>query len=107
MINSEYYKNYKGPSLILAQIWKDQGKKENITDYVRGFYGKNNNWNGKLIEYSDIFPSKYNYHFYIEFQGDDKRKHWFYGTVGKLNTIFNSPLANPMNQNDLSLSSNK
>jgi len=24
MIDSEYYKNYKGPPLILAQIWKDQ-----------------------------------------------------------------------------------
>ena len=48
MIELDYYKNYLGPDLVLAQIWTHESEKETITDYMRDFYGENNNWNGML-----------------------------------------------------------
>ena len=32
MIESEYYKKYRGPELVLAQIWTHESEKEKITD---------------------------------------------------------------------------
>ena len=37
MIESEYYKKYSGPELVLAQIWTHESEKEKITDYMREF----------------------------------------------------------------------
>ena len=95
-MNCEYYQNYKGPNLTLAQIWKK-------TEKIQSFYGKENNWNGKLYKYSEIFPEKdSSYHFYVEFLDVNGRKHWFHGMVGESDQIFNPPLAmplaSPMNQ---------
>ena len=98
-MDTNYYQNYKGPNLVKAQLWKKGNEKENITDYINSFYGEENNWNGKLYKYSEIFPNKdSSYHFYVEFIDDTNRKHWFHGMVGELNQIFNPPLASPMNQ---------
>jgi flavodoxin len=91
MIDCEYYQNYKGPNLTLAQIWGDGEEREDITDHIQEFYGSND-WNGKLYSYSEIFPDKNNtYSFYVEFHGEDGRKHWFYGQVGYPNQYFNPP----------------
>lgn len=99
-MNCEYYQNYKGPNLILAQLWKKNSNKENITEYIRNFYGENNNWNGKLYKYSEIFPNKdSSYLFYVEFVDKTGRKHWFNGMVGEPEQTFNPPLASPFNQN--------
>jgi len=96
----EYYKNYNGPNLTLAQIWKKNSEKENITEYIQNFYGEKNNWNGKLYKYSEIFPEKdQSYHFYIGFLDQTGRKHWFHGMVGEPHQIFNPPLASPMQIN--------
>ena len=54
-MDCEYYQNYKGPNLILAQIWKKKEERKNITEYIQTFYGERNNWNGKLYKYSEIF----------------------------------------------------
>ena len=98
-MDTNYYKNYKGPNLIKAQLWKKNNQKENINDYIKSFYGEENNWNGKLYKYSEIFPNKdSSYRFYVEFLDDTNRKHWFHGIVGEPNQIFNPPLASPMNQ---------
>tara|TARA_B100000131_G_scaffold313488_1_gene348939 strand:+ start:625 stop:927 length:303 start_codon:yes stop_codon:yes gene_type:complete len=98
-MNTNYYENYKGPNLVKAQLWKKGNEKENITDYIKSFYGEENNWNGKLYKYSEIFPNKdSSYHFYVEFLDDTNRKHWFHGMVGESHQIFNPPLASPMNQ---------
>ena len=43
MIESEYYKNYRGPQLTLAQIWKNGEEKLDITEYIKEFYGHENN----------------------------------------------------------------
>tara|TARA_B100000035_G_C20722920_1_gene432021 strand:+ start:63 stop:371 length:309 start_codon:yes stop_codon:yes gene_type:complete len=100
MIDSQHYQNYKGPNLILAEIWKKEDNKENITEYIQNFYTENNNWNGKLYTYNDIFPGKdYTYKFKVVFLDDNKRKHWFHGMVGNPEQYFNPPLATPMNQN--------
>jgi hypothetical protein len=99
MIDCEYYQNYKGPNLTLAQIWSKRGEREDITDHIQEFYGLND-WNGKLYKYSEIFPNKdSSYHFYVEFKGEDGRKHWFGGQVGNPNQYFNPHLATPVNQN--------
>ena len=101
MIDFDYYKNYKGPHLILAQIWKIEDKKEDITDYIKTFYGEENNWKGKLYTYKDIFPDKDSkYKFYVEFLSNNGRKHWFHGFVGEQNQFFNPPLHTPMNQQE-------
>jgi len=99
MINSDYYKNYKGPELKLVHIWKKKEEKEDITNDIKIFYGENNNWNGKLYTFNDIFPGKnYEYKFYVEFIDETGKKHWFHGMVGEPNQYFNPPLATPMNQ---------
>lgn len=99
MIESEYYKNYRGPNLILAQIWKHGEEKIDITEYMKEYYGKENNWSGKLYTYDEIFPHKdHKYKFKVEFVDDSGRKHWFYGMVGKHDQYFNPPLSSPMNQ---------
>ena len=98
MIESEYYKDYRGPELVLAQIWTHESEKEKITDYMREFYGENNNWNGMLYTYNEIFPERQNHKFYLEFRGSDGRKHWFSGMVGSEEQIFNPPLVTPINQ---------
>ena len=101
MIDLDYYKNYKGPHLILAQIWINEDKKEDITDYIKTFYGEENNWKGKLYTYKDIFPDKDSkYKFYVEFLSNNGRKHWFHGFVGEQNQFFNPPLHTPMNQQE-------
>ena len=99
MIHSDYYQNYKGPELTLAQIWTHETKKEDITEYIRNFYGEKNNWNSKLYNYKDIFPNKTGHKFYVEFHSHDGRKHWFYGLVGGQSQFFNPPLSTPMDQN--------
>jgi len=98
MIDCEHYQNYKGPNLTLAQLWKKGCQRENITENIKKFYGENN-WNGKLYQYSEVFPDKdSSYHFYVEFIDNTGRKHWFHGMVGEPNQIFNPQLATPINQ---------
>ena len=99
MIEEDYYKRYRGPDLVLAQIWTDETKKEIITDYIREFYGENNNWNGMLYTYDEILPGRGDYKFYLEFRGSDERKHWFSGMVGSKGQHFNPPLVTPVNHN--------
>ena len=101
MIELDYYRNYKGPNLILAQVWKHESEKEEITEYIKEFYGEGNNWDGKLYTYEDIFPRRTGQKFYIEFLSDDGRKHWFHGYVGTEEQAFNPPLALPMNQSSI------
>ena len=90
MIDCDYYKNYKGPNLTRAQIWTHGDKKLDITEYMKEFYGHQNNWSGRLYTYEDIFPHRdYKYKFRIEFVDDSGRRHWFYGMVGKPEQYFN------------------
>lgn len=98
-IENEYYKNYKGPNLTSAQVWKKGQERIDITGEIRELYGENNNWNGLLYKYGVVFPDKdTTYHFYIEFHSEDGRKHWFYGMVGEKHQVFNLPLVTPINQ---------
>lgn len=102
MIKSEYYQSYSGPNLTLAQIWKHGGEKEDITEYIKEFYGENNNWKGSLYTYNDIFPGKnYTYKFRVDFVDESGRKHWFHGMIGDKEQYFNPPLACPMNQSSI------
>lgn len=99
MIDSEHYKNYRGPNLTLAQIWKHGEDKLDITEYIKEFYGPNNNWQGRLYTYDEVFPHRdHKTKFRFEFEDDTGRKHWFQGMVGKPEHFFNPPLATPMNQ---------
>lgn len=100
-MDSEYYKKYIGPNLSLAQTWENNDYKIDITEYVKLYYGENNNWNGKLYKFKDIFPGKgFNNKYYIEFISDDGKKHWFNGNVGEPEQYFNPPLATPYNYYD-------
>ena len=100
MIELEYYNEYKGPELTLAQIWKHESEKEDITELIREFYGEKNNWNGMLYTYEEIFPHREGEKFYIEFERDE-RKHWFHGYVGAKEQSFNPPLATPSDQSSI------
>ena len=98
MIESEYYQSYRGPKLTRAQIWKHDEPKLDITEYMKEFYGHNNNWQGKLYTYDDIFPHRdHKYKFRVDFVDDSGRRHWFHGMVGKPEQYFNPPLAMPSN----------
>ena len=98
MIELDYYKDYRGPDLVIAQIWTHESEKETITDYMNEFYGEHNNWNGILYTYHEIFPGRKGQKFYLEFRSHDERKHWFSGMVGSDEQTFNPPLATPINQ---------
>lgn len=99
MIHCEHYENYKGPDLVLAKLWLKGEERIDITDMIKKFYG-DNNWNGNLYKYSEVFPDKdHHYHFYVEFKSEDGRKHWFNGMVGEPDQYFNPPLSQPFNQN--------
>ena len=39
MIDCEYYKNYQGPNLTRAQIWRHSEEKLDITEYMKEYYG--------------------------------------------------------------------
>ena len=98
-MDCEYYQNYNGPNLILAQLWKKREERKNITEYIQTFYGERNDWKGKLYKYSEIFPNKdSSYNFYIEFLDLKGRKHWFYGMVGDPDQLFNPPQSQPLSR---------
>ena len=98
-MDCEYYQNYNGPNLTLAQIWNNNSEKENITEHIQTFYGERNDWKGKLYKYSEIFPNKdTSYRFYVEFLDLKGRKHWFHGLVGESDQLFNPPLAQPLSR---------
>ncbi len=91
---SEYYLKYKGPNLTKATL-----NDVDITSIVQKFYGKNNNWQGRLWKYKDIFGNDaIGKNIYCEFHSDDGRKHWFYSWIENKHQFFNPPLATPMNQ---------
>ena len=90
-MENQYYQNYIGPNLSKALIWKNSNYKINITEYIKIFYG-NNNWNGKLYKFKEIFPGKdFKYKYYIEFISNNGKKHWFNGNVGTPEQYFNPP----------------
>ena len=95
MIDCEHYQNYKGPNLTKAIL-----NGENIINIIQEKYGEENNWNGFLYKYSDVFGNDNNNigkKFYCEFQDETGRFHWFHGFIDDLNQYFNPPLATPMN----------
>jgi len=95
MIESEYYSNYKGPNLIKATINNIE-----FTEHFKFYYGKHNNWQGKLWTFQDIFPAGYSsLPFRCDFEDDNGTKHWFKGIIGKPTQIFNHPAHTPINQN--------
>ena len=95
MIDSEYYQNYYGPNLTKATM----NTSVDITDIIKEKYGENNNWQGKLWTYRDIFGSTCeDTTFYCEFHSEDGRKHWFHGFIEDPKQFFNPPLSTPMNQ---------
>ena len=72
-----YYQNYKGPNLSKATLNNDD-----ITERIKNIYGKDNNWQGKLWTYKEIFGETCKgSDFYCEFHSDDGRKHWFHGFI--------------------------
>ena len=56
MIDSEYYQNYQGPNLTQVIL----NGEEDITEKIKVFYGTNNNWQGKLWTYKDVFGDDVN-----------------------------------------------
>ena len=78
MLKSEYYQDYQGPNLTRAIL----NNVDDITEKIQGFYGNNNNWQGKLLTYQDVFGDNCEgYNFYCEFHSKDQRKHWFRGSI--------------------------
>ena len=95
MIDSEYYQNYQGQNLTQVIL----NGEEDITEKIKVFYGTNNNWQGKLWTYKDVFGDDCkDYRFYCEFHSKDKRKHWFHGFINDKNDNFNIPLHTPLGQ---------
>lgn len=95
MIESEYYKKYKGPKLVKCTF-----NDEDITEKMSKFYGETNNWNGKLYTYAEIFGDDcINKHFRLDFKSEEHgREHWFHGFIHDINQYMNPPQFTPMNQ---------
>jgi len=101
MIESEYYKAYRGPSLVKVIL-----NEEDITEKIKEKYGENNNWSGFLWTYKELFGSEcQGKHFRCDFKGradgddgddgDDRddREYWFHGYIHDINNYMNPPLA--------------
>ena len=94
MIVSDYYQNYKGPTLTKAIL-----NEKDITPLIQTKYGQEKNWSGCLWTFKELFGEEsYGKQFKCDFISDDGRKHWFYGFIHNTNQYFNPPLATPMNQ---------
>ena len=77
----------RGPALTLVTL-----NGIDITEKVKEYYGINNNWQGKLWKYYDIFGiDSLNGRFYIEYTTQDQRKHWTFGFIDDINQNFNPP----------------
>ena len=95
MIQSDYYEDYRGPSLVKVTL-----NKKDITESIKEIYGEKNNWSGCLWTYKELFGSdSQGKHFKCDFKGVDGREHWFYGYIHDIHQYMNPPLATPMNQN--------
>ena len=82
------YENYKGPNLTKA-ILNDI----DITKIIQEKYGENNDWQGKLWKYNEIFGnSSLGKKIYCEFHSDDGRKYWFNSWIDDNNNFFNPPM---------------
>ena len=92
MIDSEYYGEIHGPELTKAILHN-----VSIIDNVREKYGQNNNWQGKLYTYKDIFgENSKGKKIYFEFQDTHGTKYWFHGFVNDLSQYFHPPLPKQM-----------
>ena len=77
----------RGPRLTLVTL-----NGIDITDRVKEYYGINNNWQGTLWKYSDIFGiHSLNRRYYIEYTRRDQKKHWTFGFINNINEHFNPP----------------
>ena len=84
MIESEYYKTYKGPTLKKATL-----NGSDITELIKEKYGEENNWNGFQYKYSDIFGyDNIGGKIYCEFQDETGRIHWFHGFINESDQYF-------------------
>ena len=96
MTDISYYKDYNGPNLTKATLDKDD-----ITEAIKNIYGEDNNWNGKLWSYEEVFGNDCeNKSIYCDFHSKEGRKHWFHGFIQDKKQFFNPPLATPMDQNN-------
>ena len=94
MIESVYYQNYRGLPLKVATMDGDS-----IYDSIREKYGKNNNWNGVLWTYEELFgKNSGNKQFYFEFENKEGTKQWFNGFVNDIKQYFNPPIMTNMSQ---------
>jgi len=50
MIESDYYKDYRGPPLVVCII-----DNQDHTKLIKEKYGQNHNWNGNLYTYRELF----------------------------------------------------
>ena len=94
MLDSDYYEKYRGPPLVKCVL-----DNKDITNKMMEFYGKLNNWNGKLYTYKEVFGEDCNNKQYrLDFKSVDGRDHWFHGFIIDSNHYMNPPLATPINQ---------
>jgi len=88
MLETDYYLNYVGPTLV--QVMLDN---VDITDKIIPVYGENRNWCGCLWTYKEVFgKDSQGQHFRCDFKGDDGKEHWFHGYIHDINQYMNPPL---------------
>ena len=88
MIESDYYRNYRGLPLKVATM-----DGVSIYDSILEKYGENNNWNGFLWTYEELLgKDSGNKQFYLEFEDKSGEKKWLNGFVTDIKQYFNPPL---------------
>lgn len=90
MRECEYYRNYRGPELV--SCWIDT---VDYTERIREFYGPQNNWQGNLWTYEELFglpelSEKLNQRvrFKIEYR-NSSGTFWEYGFVSDPKQFYN------------------
>jgi len=87
-----YYKSYKGPKLINANL-----DNKDVTESINGLYGKECNWTNKLHEASSIFGSNdITKTLFMQFETiNPDYPEYTYILIESLNTVINPPIAMP------------
>ena len=97
-IKAEFVGAHGGKNLV-SKLSASLDRTEKLTE----IYGENNNWQGYLWTYKEIFGDDcYGKNFRIDFKSEDNREHWYHGFINDIQQYYNPPIAFPIDGSDYS-----
>jgi hypothetical protein len=85
MIETHFFDNYKGPTMIKATL---DGR--DILYSIQTYYGTDRNWKKKLWTYTELFGEySLGKQIYLEFENEQGTKFWSYNRVLDTSQLYN------------------